>query len=177
MISPNDARKLVDKLMILYAYYLYKSPVDIEIINKILLCTDLFDYFMLATLHNELIHDKLIEKSINFPDKLVISPTGRENLEILMDKILLENRKKIAKNVQLNKQNDLEANGIIANFSKLPDSNYNVHLQLWAQDEQLIEINLRAPNNSIAQKIVSTWNNHAVEVLDTLLNEFDKYEK
>lgn len=174
MISPNDARKLTDKLMILYAYYIYDAPVDIEVINKILLSTDLFDYFVLAGLNDELLNDKLIKKSEQIEGRFEISESGKENLEALIDKIKDDNKKKISRNVELNKQNDISARGIIANYNKISENEYQVHLKLMSKQEPLIEINLKAPTNSMAQKIINAWNFNAINIFNTLLNEFDK---
>lgn len=174
MISPNDTRKLSDKLMILYAYYIYDAAVDIEVINKILLSTDLFDYFVLASLNDELINDKLIQKSQYFEGRFEISKLGIENLEALIDKIKEENKKKITRNVELNKQSDISAKGIIANYNKVSENDYQVHLKLMSKQSPVIEINLKAPTNSMAQKIINAWNSNAINIFNTLLNEFDK---
>ena len=174
MISPNDARKLSDKLMILYAYYIYDAAVDIEVINKILLSTDLFDYFVLASLNDELINDKLIQKSQYIEGRFEISKSGKENLEALIDKIKDDNKKKIIRNVELNKQNNISAKGILANYNKISENDYQVHLKLMSKQEPLIEIDLKAPTNSMAQKIINAWNSNAINIFNTLLNEFDK---
>lgn len=170
MHMPDAGSLTLYKLIVLYILKLIDGPVTNAQLSEFLLGKGYTDYFTVQQSINELIDTAMIkcEKVMN-TSRCTITEEGNEALEIFMDKLAPGVREDIKGYLKENGYTIRELNSIRADYSKGPNEDYIVHMNVVEEKQQIIDISIAVPTEEAAITLCSNWREKSSEVYGQVL--------
>ncbi|HHZ02655.1 MAG TPA: DUF4364 family protein [Tissierellia bacterium] len=154
-----------DKLKLLYILNYIDLPLTNNEITNYIMEYNIFDYFTLQLLLDDLLEDKFtIIKNISGNEYYSVSETGKTALEMFSHKLPEYFKEEVEENFSHLKKLIEKQRELFGHYYQRKDGEYTVSLQVMENGSNIFNLNISVPTEESAKMIVKNWNNspHAI---------------
>lgn len=171
----NNDKNSVDKLIILYVLNKMEIPLSNNQLTNIILENNAIDFFNLPQCFSELEQSDLIQFVQNQQKSFYqITENGTKTALILNEKIPFPIKNRLDAYIAGNKDKIKKEAQITADFVKISEKEYIVHLKVIENEMVLIDLKLNVVSAKQAKFICEKWKNSSGKIyrliMDTLIN-------
>ncbi len=160
------------KLMVLYMLKLVHFPLSNSQMSGFFLDKYYTDYFTFQQVVSGLLESSLIrmEKTHN-ATLYEITKEGEEVLFYFENRLSDSVRRDIEEFLDKNSYEIRKENSILADYSRLPNGEYEVHLEVREGRHDLIDLKLYAAGEDAAEQMCESWQDKSEEIYGYLIRE------
>ncbi len=176
MFSNNTQEEVRKKITILHILSEFNLPLTNDQATEFILEHNLLNYFELQQYLSDLVKGQMIEVSESDDDKyFVLSEKGRDALSFFDDRLDQAQRQHLNDLIETKKKRFVVHTRIFADYQRLDDDDFLVHLRVNENDTDLIDLKLTVVSNEHAKLICRNWKNNAQflygDILGLLVSE------
>lgn len=162
MFSNNSEQEVKKKLIILHTLAEFNVPLTNTQTTEFILEQDLMNYFELQQYLNDLVNTSMLEYSESEGDfYYLITENGKNSVEFFADRLSKSIRRKINDAIESKKKAIVTFTSIDADYEKLDDNEYVVHLTVEENQVKLIDMKLNMISNKHAKMVCDNWKKNA----------------
>ena len=163
---------MINKLTVLYVLWKADAPLSNAQVSECLLGMEYMPYFSLQESINELISSGLIlSESRGTVSSYSLSPTGRETISSLWDRVPEPFQKGITQYLLDNRQKLRDENAVYAEYEKTPSGDFSVHCRVVEKGAELFHLSISVPDEKQARLVCLRWNAKAQSVYQLIMQE------
>ena len=168
---PSEINTLL-KLTVLYMLKLVHSPLSNAQMSGFFLDKNYTDHYTFRQIVSELTESSLIRREKTHSNMLYeITKEGEEVLFYFENRLSDSVRKEVEEFLDKNSYEIRKENSILADYSRLPNGEYEVHLEVREGKHDLIDLKLYAAGEDAAEQMCETWQDKSKEIYGYLIRE------
>ena len=170
-MNTNPEQQLKYKIILLYIINQFSVPLTNQQLTDFVLEHDILNFFDLQQYLTDLVETSMLEYSSSEDEKYyIITESGRNTLELFVDKVSQSLRRTINDSIDMKKKSFVIKTNISADYYKEDDNDYIVHLSVKEGIYTLMDIKVNVVSNKHAKQICENWQKKAQYLYGDILN-------
>lgn len=171
MLNHSSDQQLKFKIIILYTINQFSVPLTNQQLTDFILEHDIMNYFDLQQFLTDLVESSMLEYSTSEGENYyIITESGKNTLELFLDRVSQSLRRKINDSVDSKKKSFVIKTNVTADYFKEDDNDYVVHLTVNEGIYTLMDIKVNVVSNKHAKQICENWEKRAQYLYGDILN-------
>ncbi|TCO73683.1 DUF4364 family protein [Marinisporobacter balticus] len=171
MFYDNTQQLAKHKLILLYLFDRFSTPLTNTQITQFIMEKDYMNYFLLQQFLGELENTGMLEYSESNTSFLyLLTEKGKRTLEYFKNRLANELIDELNESVEQKKKILLKAMQITADYSKKKEDEYIVDLKVVENNITLIDLKLNVVSNKHAKQICDKWKKEAQNIYGDMIN-------
>ena len=159
------------KLIVLYMLNKVNFPLTNTQLSEFILEKEYTNYFTLQQVISELLSSGLINvKTAGSTSRYQITAQGIETLGFFSNRISDPIKEEIDNYLKENSYELRNESGTLSDYYKTTNGDYIVHCQIKEGNTPLIDLNLSAPDDVLAEHMCMNWKNYSEDIYTYIIS-------
>lgn len=175
MFTNNTDREVRDKLTLIYIMARFNVPLSYQQLTEFVMSLELMNYFTMLQYLTEMKDTGLIEENVVEDEELVmVTKDGHRTLSMFSERISASTAEMIESAIEKAKSTMAKERQIRANFKRISDSEFNVHLEMLEGDNHLMNLKFLVFTQERAKSLCESWKSNAPNLYGDLIHQIMK---
>ena len=175
MFTNNTDREVRDKLTLIYIMARFNVPLSYQQLTEFVMGLELINYFTMLQYLTEMKETGLIEENTIEDEQLVmVTKDGHRTLSMFTERISASSAETIEAAIEITKSKMAKERQIRANFKRVSDNEFSVHLEMLEGDNHLMNLKFLVFTQERAKMLCESWNRNAPNLYGDLIHQIVK---
>lgn len=175
MFINSTDREVRDKLTLIYIMARFNVPLSYQQLTEFVMGLELMNYFTMLQYINEMKDTGLIEENhIEDEELIMVTKDGHRTLSMFSERISASTAETIEAAIEVTKSKMAKERQIKANFVRITDNEFNVHLEMLEGDNHLMNLKFLVFSQERAKQLCESWKLNAPNLYGDLIHQIVK---
>lgn len=175
MFTNNTDREVRDKLTLIYILARFNVPLTYQQVTEFVMGLELMNYFTMLQYMTEMKDTGLIEETQADNEAFVmVTKDGHRTLSMFSERISASTAEMIEAAIEVTKSKMAKERQIRANFKRVSDSEFSVHLEMLEGSNHLMNLTFLVFTQERAKMLCESWKKNAPNLYGDLIHQIVK---